>query len=89
MTPTQIDAASLAGDILKGATAIAEFIGTTDRAALHLCYTGQVPAFKRGGQWCMRKSRYRRHLEDLENATLARRQSEYPAAHRAGRRIKV
>lgn len=63
---------SPADDIITGSRAIAEFIGTKERAALHLAYTGQLPCFKRGGQWCMRKSRYYRYLEELEQETLGR-----------------
>ena len=60
-------------DWCDNAAEIGVVIEKTERQALHLCATSQVPAFKQGGRWKMRPSRHRRHIEELEDATLAAR----------------
>ena len=55
-------------DILRGAKAIAVFIGATERQAFYKCERRHVPAFKEGDQWCMRKSRYLRDIEEKEDS---------------------
>ena len=70
MTTTGYNAPTLAEDLCDGASQIGAFIGKTERQALHLCATRQIPAFKEGGKWRMRKSRYVRQVEDLEEAAL-------------------
>jgi hypothetical protein len=57
---------SMADDTLEGTRAIAEFIGKTDRQTDHLLQSRQLPAFKLGGRWHMRKSTYLNHVERLE-----------------------
>ena len=58
-------------DWAKGAAQIACVIDRDERAALHLCYTGKLPAFKLGGKWCMRPSAFFRHIARLEDAATA------------------
>ena len=61
-----------ANDVCNGAAEIGDFIGEDERRALRLCYTGQIPGWKEGGRWRMRKSRYRQQVTEREDANLAR-----------------
>jgi hypothetical protein len=70
MTTTQDDAASIAADTDVGARAIGRTLDKTERQALHLCATGQLPAFKLGGRWCMRRSTYAAYIARLEQASV-------------------
>jgi hypothetical protein len=65
---TNIFESDLAADTLSGASAIAAFLGKTERQTNHLLEKRQIPAFKLGGRWHMRKSTYRSHIERLESA---------------------
>jgi hypothetical protein len=56
----------LKDDICDGAGEIGDFIGVEERAAIRLCYTCQIPAWKEGGKWRMRKSRYLQHIREKE-----------------------
>ncbi len=56
----------MAEDLLKGARAIGGYIGENERIAFYLCETHQIPAFKRGKLWMMRKSVYRSDIENSE-----------------------
>jgi hypothetical protein len=72
-TATTDAAPELAGDnadLLAGAAAIAAHAGQTERQIEHLLSMGRLPAFKLGGRWYMRKSTYRRFLQELEDAAL-------------------
>jgi hypothetical protein len=60
---------SLAADTLKGVTAIATFLGKTSRETHYLVEKKQLPTFKLGGRWHMRKSTYRAFIERLEAAS--------------------
>jgi hypothetical protein len=71
-------------DLLEGCKEIAEFIRKPERTAYYWCASAQLPAFKMGGKWHMRKSRWRRHVEELEDAAVDRR-DEIVAARRAAR----
>lgn len=62
---------TLAADILEGAASIAAFTGKTIRQANYLLETGQLPAFKIGRTWHMRRSTFHRHIERLEAAAQA------------------
>ena len=62
---------SIADDVCDGAAAIGAFIGADERRALRLCYAGVIPAWKEGGLWRMRKSRYLRLVAEREEANLA------------------
>jgi hypothetical protein len=58
---------SMADDTLAGVVAIAAYIGKTERQTYHLLETCQLPAaFKLGDRWHLRKSAYRRRIEQLE-----------------------
>jgi hypothetical protein len=59
---------TLAGDILRGVPAIAEFTGEGQRQTYALLETGRLPAFKLKGSkiWHARKSTLRKHYEALE-----------------------
>jgi hypothetical protein len=70
VTTTEHTELSLAEDLCDGAFDIGQYIGKSERQALHLCATRQIPAFKEGGKWRMRKSRYAKHVEALEEASL-------------------
>ena len=59
---------AFASDILEGAAAIAVYIGKTLRQTNYLLETGQLPAFKIGKAWHMRRSTFQRHIEQLEAA---------------------
>jgi hypothetical protein len=73
------DDIDIADDLIEGVDAIAEFIGKKPRAVFLLCNAQEIPAFKLLGRWHMRKSRYRRHIAELEDAALARAPGHIPA----------
>jgi len=52
---------SLAGDILRGAAQIGDFIGLDEQKAFHKLEKRQIPADKEGRIWVSTKSRLRRH----------------------------
>ena len=58
-----------ANDLIAGAAAIGTYIGKTQRQAEHLIEKREIPVFKLGGIWHMRKSRFAAHLEKLEATT--------------------
>jgi hypothetical protein len=60
-------AGSPATDTLAGAAEIARFLGKTVRQANYLLETRQIPAFKLGGRWHMRRSTYGAFVERLES----------------------
>jgi hypothetical protein len=55
---------SLAGDILRGADAIAAFLGLGRRQAFYFLQKGEIPAVKEGSAWVTTKSRLRRHYNE-------------------------
>jgi hypothetical protein len=55
---------SLANDILRGADAIAAFLGLSLRQAFHFLQRGQIPAVKEGSAWVTTKSRLIRHYNE-------------------------
>jgi hypothetical protein len=65
--PEYIDQ-GFAADILEGAAAIAAHTGKSLRQTHYLLETGQLPAFKMGKIWHMRRSTFERHIEELEAA---------------------
>lgn len=61
----------VADDTLRGAAAIAAYIGQTERQTNHLLDQARLPAFKIGRSWHMRKSTYRDFIGRLEAKALA------------------
>jgi hypothetical protein len=61
----------LAADTLEGAAAIAAFLGKTERQTNYLLERKQLPAFKLGGRWHMRRSTYAAFVIRLEAAALS------------------
>ena len=61
---------NLANDMLHGAAEIAAFTRQTKRQVEHQLENNQLPAFKIGGRWRMRKSTYLRHIERLESEAM-------------------
>jgi len=60
------------GELLTGVNAIAQFLGRTPRQVHRMLERGQLPmAFKMGIFWCIRKSRLRAYLGELERAAEA------------------
>jgi hypothetical protein len=59
-------AEAFAKDVLEGAAAIAAYTGKTLRQTHYLLETGQLPAFKIGRAWHMRRSTFHQHIEHLE-----------------------
>lgn len=55
-------------DLLHGAAAVADFLGVNPRRAFYLLESGELPAFKLGGRWALRKSKCRAAIEARENA---------------------
>lgn len=47
---------NVAGDMLRGANAIAHFLGFPQRTIYHAVSKGQIPCFRIGEQVCARKS---------------------------------
>ena len=60
----------LKDDTLKGARAIAEFLGEDERRVFYMLERRQLPAFKWGGRWNARKSTLIKHIEKLEAGAL-------------------
>jgi hypothetical protein len=56
----------LSQDTLQGAAAIAAFLGKTERQTNHLLEKKQIPAFKLGGRWHMRKTTFAAYVQRLE-----------------------
>ena len=44
------------GDLIHGAEAISAFLGVSVRRAFYLLESSEVPGFKLGGRWALRKS---------------------------------
>ena len=61
----------LRDDLLKGAASIADYIGESPRRTFYLLERGQIPGFKQGGRWNLRKSTMIKHIEKLEAEALA------------------
>jgi hypothetical protein len=53
---------NLAGDLLKGARAIGEFINAPQQMVFHYHRIGAVPTFKLAGTICARKSQLNERL---------------------------
>jgi hypothetical protein len=56
----------LADDLLDGADEIADFMGWPRRRVYYLLENSLIPAFQIGTRWTARKSRLRKHVEELE-----------------------
>lgn len=59
--------ATVEGDLLLGAGAIAKFLGVTRRQVYHLVYGQVIPSFKAGGTVAARKSSLIRWMEEQES----------------------
>ena len=57
---------TIADDTVEGAAGIAAHIGKPVRQTVHLLESRRLPAFKIGRIWHMRKSTYRRFIEQRE-----------------------
>ena len=57
---------NLADDLLRGAGAIASFLGTNERRVFYMLERKQIPGFKLGGLWNARKSTLVKYIEELE-----------------------
>lgn len=62
----------LAADILRGAAAIAEFMGFERRVIYHLAAKGNLPVFRTGDIVCARKSTLMAWIDAQESAGQAR-----------------
>ena len=62
----------LKDDMLRGAKAIADFLGEEERRVFYMLERGQLHGFKRGGLWNARKSTLVKQIEKLEAAAAAR-----------------
>lgn len=58
---------ALATDILRGADAIAAYLGLEKRAVYHAASTGKLPVFHIGSIVHARKSRLMKWIEDQES----------------------
>ena len=63
-------ATNVAADTCQGVNTIAEFLGEKPRRIFYLCETGQIPAYKIGGRWYLRRSTYLRFVEERESIAL-------------------
>ena len=67
-----IEGPDLASDLLKGAQAIGNFIGEARTQTYYMLEKGEIPgAFKLNGKWRLRKSRWRRYIEELEAEAMS------------------
>lgn len=62
------DNLSLAEDILRGAAAIAEFMGCPRRAVYHMASKGGLPVFRMGDIVCARRSTLTAWIAEQEAA---------------------
>jgi hypothetical protein len=62
--PTQSNSDDLASDILRGAQAIADFVGLNLRDTWHRLERGFLPANKEGAIWVTTKTRLRKHYSE-------------------------
>lgn len=53
-------------DLLYGSSAIAEYLGISERQARHRCETGDFPSFKMGDTVCARKSSLDEVIDQME-----------------------
>lgn len=60
----------LRDDKLKGAKAIAEFLGEDERRIFYMLERKQLPAFKFAGRWYARKSTLIAYIEKMEAGAL-------------------
>ena len=65
MTPDNDD---LAADMLRGADAIARFLGFPRRSIYHMAARNSLPHFKLGDTICARRSTLTRWIEQQESA---------------------
>jgi hypothetical protein len=58
----------LTDNLLRGVSAIADYVGESPRQTYHLLETGQLPGFKmpNGRIWHAHKATLRKHYERLE-----------------------
>ena len=75
LASTAIPSDNIADDTIEGAARIAAYIGKPRRQTNHLLETRQLPAFKIGRGWNMRKSTYRRFIEQKESEAIAAMQA--------------
>jgi hypothetical protein len=59
-------------DAMAGTAAIAAHIGKTQNQTAYMLEKGQLPAFKLGGKWYMRRSTFDAFIAKLEAAAIAR-----------------
>jgi hypothetical protein len=57
--------------MIEGVAAIAAYVGKTERQTHWLVEKKQLPAFKIGNRWHMRKSTYAAFIERLEASSVA------------------
>jgi hypothetical protein len=57
-------------DTIEGAAAIAAFLGKTERQTNYLLEKKQLPAFKIGHRWHMRRSTFAAYVTRLEASAL-------------------
>ena len=62
----------IAEDTLRGAAKIAAHIGDNERRVNYLLEQGRLPAFKIGRCWHMRKSTYRKFINELEAKAMSK-----------------
>ena len=62
---------NLAGDILRGATSIADYLGFERRAVYHAVSKGSIPTFRIGETVCARKSTLMNWIVEQERGARA------------------
>jgi hypothetical protein len=60
----------LADDMIRGADAIAEWMGLNRRQIYHLAATSRLPVFKMGSILCARKSRLMDWIKEQEERSI-------------------
>ena len=66
-----LPSANLADDILRGADAIATFLGVKPRSIYYQAECGEIPVFRQGSILCARRSTILRHIEEQETRAIA------------------
>jgi hypothetical protein len=61
----------MAEDLMIGARPIAAWLGQPVRVTFYMLESGQLPAFKIGKRWAVRKSTLKQRIADLESAGKA------------------
>jgi hypothetical protein len=68
--PHALGEPAFANDVIEGVKNIATYLNKSERQVFYLCETKQLPVFKLGNRWHLRKSTHARYIARLEAEAL-------------------